>query len=58
MYINVGPLSNSTIRTKDIFGNIIIKGRLQFHAPKAAGKFVYRLFDQTTKERTLITLGT
>ena len=33
-------------------------GRIQFHAPKAAGQFVYRLFDQSTKEKTLCTIGT
>jgi hypothetical protein len=33
-------------------------GRLPFHAPKAAGPFVYRLFDQSTKDKMLVTLGT
>ena len=33
-------------------------GRIPFHAPKAAGPFVYRLFDQGSKEKNLITLGT
>ena len=33
-------------------------GRIPFHAPKAAGQFVFRLFDQSTKEKMLKTLGT
>jgi hypothetical protein len=54
----LGKLSNSTVRTKDMFGNNIVKGKLQFHAPKAAGTFLYRMFDQSSKDRALITLGT
>ena len=50
--------SSGTVHTKDMFGNVIVKGRIPFHAPKAAGLFVYRLFDQSSKDRMLITLGT
>ena len=33
-------------------------GTLTFHAPKAAGPFVFRLFDQATKESSSLTLAT
>ena len=36
----------------------LCSGRIPFHAPKAAGPFVYRLFDQSSKEKMLVTLGT
>ena len=37
---------------------IIHAGRVYFYAPKSAGLFVYRLFDQSTKEKCHATLGT
>ena len=33
------------------------RGVLPFHAPKSAGQFVYRLFDQSSKERILTTIA-
>ena len=54
----VGRLGRNVIRTRDMFGNEIVKGKVQFHAPKSAGAFVYRLFDNQTKEKSMYTLGT
>lgn len=34
------------------------RGQINFHAPKSAGQFVFRLFDQATKETCLTTLAT
>jgi hypothetical protein len=39
-------------------GAAICSGQLSFHTPKSAGQFVYRLFDQSTKESALTTLAT
>lgn len=50
--------SKGTGRSKDMFGNDVMKGRVQFHAPKSAGVFVYRLFDAQSKERSMYTLAT
>ena len=44
------------INTIDMFGNNIVEGKLQFHAPKAGGFFIFRMFEQ--RERSLITLAT
>ena len=44
------------INTTDMFGNNIVEGKIQFHAPKAGGYYVFRMFEQ--RERSLITLAT
>jgi hypothetical protein len=43
------------IRDKD--GHGYYQGSVPFHAPKSAGQFVYRMFDETTKETILTTLA-
>jgi len=48
----------ATMRTVSKDGIEMLGGSIQFHAPKSAGVFVYRFFDQSTKERTMITLAT
>lgn len=46
-------------RTVDsITGEVFYQGEISFFAPKSAGQFVYRLFDQSTKESVFDTLGT
>lgn len=50
--------SRSTVKTADMFGNEVVQGRVQFHAPKSAGVFVYRIFDNSSKERAMVTYGT
>ena len=41
-----------------VLATIINIGSLTFHAPKAAGPFVFRLFDQASKESSSLTLAT
>ena len=41
-----------------MFGNDVYRGKVQFHAPKSAGVFVYRLFDNQSREKSMYTLGT
>jgi hypothetical protein len=43
-------------RTDD--GKIFCEGRISFHAPKAAGQFTFRIFDQCCKESSYRTLAT
>lgn len=52
--------SNSKTTTVGIDNNgvQVVKGKIPFHAPKSAGIFVYRLFDQATKDKIFVTLGT
>jgi DNA polymerase sigma len=38
-------------------GELFYTGSIPFFAPKAAGKFIYRLYDQRTREISLETLG-
>lgn len=42
----------------DMFGNKQFRGRLAFRSPKTAGCFVFRLFDRSTPESAVTTLGT
>ena len=42
----------------DNHGLKVVRGKVPFHAPKSAGTFVYRLFDQSTKEKSFVTMGT
>lgn len=46
------PVMDSTGRRN------MMQGHIPFHAPKAAGLFVYRMFDQSTKETALQTMAT
>jgi hypothetical protein len=46
------------VKTTDMFGNEVVQGRVQFHAPKSAGVFVYRIFDNSSRERAMVTHGT
>jgi hypothetical protein len=39
-------------------GEPVFTGRIYFHAPKAAGAFVYRMFDDSCKEKAMVTMGT
>ena len=55
---SVGKVGRGITRTRDMFGNEIVKGKIQFHAPKSAGVFIYRLFDQQNKGKSMYTLGT
>eukprot|EP01038_Epipyxis_sp_PR26KG_P004379 gene4379-6194_t len=56
--------NNANIITKPIIisdkmnNNQWVEGRLSFHAPKSAGQFAFRLFDQTNKETVCNTLAT
>ncbi len=43
---------------RDSEGHPIYAGTVVFHAPKSAGQFVYRLFDESTKDSALTTLAT
>lgn len=54
------PLSQSSARStrQDAYGKTVYVGKIQFRAPKTAGCFIYRLFDRSTVERVMDTLGT
>jgi DNA polymerase sigma len=45
--------------TVDEFGNPVVTGSIQFHSPKSAGSFVFRIFEHSTVNTTsTITFGT
>lgn len=52
------PVESRPKLFRDNDGNAFYQGNIVFHAPKSAGQFVYRLFDQATKESVLTTLAT
>jgi hypothetical protein len=55
----VGPISSAAARSKDMFGNAIVSGSMPFHAPKGSGRFVFRMFNNSTnKSATAVTLAT
>ena len=41
----------------DSSGQPVYQGAIPFHAPKSAGQFVYRMFDQSSKESILTTIA-
>lgn len=43
---------------RDAEGHPVYMGTVVFHAPKSAGQFVYRLFDESSKDSALTTLAT
>lgn len=43
---------------RDEEGQAIYVGHVVFHAPKSAGQFVYRMFDESSKDSALTTLAT
>jgi hypothetical protein len=51
------PIEHRPKLVRDAEGNAFYQGSVAFHAPKSAGQFVYRLFDQATKESILTTLA-
>ena len=51
--------SRNSLRTRDsITGINVVKGKVQFYAPKSAGQFVFRIFDDSSKEKSLVTVAT
>jgi hypothetical protein len=55
----VGPLSTATVKATDMFGNVMVKGSIPFHAPKGSGRFVFRMFNNSAnKSVAAITLAT
>lgn len=51
------PIGKNYIKDTDEKGRPVLKGRMQFHAPKSPGRFVYRLFDQSSKESAAVTMA-
>lgn len=43
---------------RDQEGHPVYMGTVVFHAPKSAGQFVYRMFDESSKDSALTTLAT
>jgi hypothetical protein len=56
----VKPIGQSSQRhiKLDVFGKQIYTGHIQFRAPKTSGIFVFRLYDRTSSETAVETLGT
>jgi uncharacterized membrane-anchored protein YjiN (DUF445 family) len=50
--------SRSTTRKINDEGIHVYTGKIQFHAPKSAGAFVYRVYNNLTKETTMQTIAT
>lgn len=42
----------------DSLGQLFVRGKISFYAPRSAGRFAYRLFDQSSTEKSRITLAT
>jgi DNA polymerase sigma len=56
---SLGGLSRSTVETKDMTGQAVVRGSVPFHAPKGAGRYVFRLVDQNSdKLKSSITIAT
>lgn len=59
---SIGSLTRNPnlVPTKDILGKSLLMGSVPFYAPKGAGRFVYRLYDQSPVDQSkmLVTLAT
>lgn len=56
---SLGVLGKGPKVVSDMFGNALVEGSITFHTPKASGRFVFRMFDDTkVKEKSAITLAT
>jgi hypothetical protein len=52
----IGRPTESFLDSKS--GQVCVRGKISFFAPRSAGRFVYRLFDQSSTEKSRATLAT